>query len=398
MGLEIYPTLLLPCMAWEIYFTCQLSCAVQDLPQSLFPCATRVLWHSFASACDAKSTQITANFCLQSEIHSPHFPMCKTYTSHSSVCNFDIYPHHLFLIHSLMCATQDPPQTLASVGHSKSIPVASSHLQVKIRLNHLCCVQLEITPNYTHVWTEIHPSHSLSCVTCGLHQLFISMQGLRSVSTTHFVHHNPKLIPMTVQFSSRWYLCARKSPSAHHTVTQKFSQCFLRNSSNVRPIDDGPLSSFQGRSSSASSFHASLLPAIDGVMPLSLCLQVVSQAPQHSRSSVTQTIWDGCMAHQSICLVISLHSGMSRAAHPQRFSKVDAKHRHASLGFPFHFLYQAHWICKDDGTRWCTHHSKQNKTNDNNTQKAYTSRAGQPFMTGIQTSPEGITKLMGVPR
>ena len=33
-----------------------------------------------------------------------------------------------------------------------------------------------------------------------------------------------------------------------------------------RLIDDGPLSSFQGRSSSASSFHASLLQAIDGVM------------------------------------------------------------------------------------------------------------------------------------
>ena len=38
--------------------------------------------------------------------------------------------------------------------------------------------------------------------------------------------------------------------------------------SNVRLIDDGPLSSFQGRSSSASSFHASLLQAIDGVMSL----------------------------------------------------------------------------------------------------------------------------------
>ena len=86
------------------------------------------------------------------------------------------------------------------------------------------------------------------------------------------------------------------------------------------------------------------------------------QAPQHLRSSVTQTIWDGCMAHQSICLVVSLHSGMSRAAHPQRFSKVDAKHRHTSLGFPFHFLYQlTHWIGEDDGMRWCTHHSEQNK-------------------------------------
>ena len=44
--------------------------------------------------------------------------------------------------------------------------------------------------------------------------------------------------------------------------------------------DDGPLSSFQGRSSSASSFQASLLPAIDGVPSLALYPQVVSQAPQ----------------------------------------------------------------------------------------------------------------------
>ena len=49
----------------------------------------------------------------------------------------------------------------------------------------------------------------------------------------------------------------------------------------VRLTDDGPLSSFQGRSSSASSFHASFLQAIDGVMCLALSPQVVSQAPQH---------------------------------------------------------------------------------------------------------------------
>ena len=45
--------------------------------------------------------------------------------------------------------------------------------------------------------------------------------------------------------------------------------------------DDGPLSSFQGRSSSAFSFHASLLQAISGVMSLALCPQVVPQASQH---------------------------------------------------------------------------------------------------------------------
>ena len=36
--------------------------------------------------------------------------------------------------------------------------------------------------------------------------------------------------------------------------------------SNIRLIDNGLLSSFQGRSSSSSSFHASLLQVINGVM------------------------------------------------------------------------------------------------------------------------------------
>ena len=47
----------------------------------------------------------------------------------------------------------------------------------------------------------------------------------------------------------------------------------------------GPLSCIQERSSSTSSFHASLLQAIGGVMSLVLCLQIGSQAPQRFRSS-----------------------------------------------------------------------------------------------------------------
>ena len=75
----------------------------------------------------------------------------------------------------------------------------------------------------------------------------------------------------SAQFSSRAYLYAPESPYAPHPVPHKFPQRCLWNGSNVRPTDDGPLSSFQGRSSSASSFNASLLQAIDGVMSLALC-------------------------------------------------------------------------------------------------------------------------------
>ena len=58
---------------------------------------------------------------------------------------------------------------------------------------------------------------------------------------------------------------------------------------------DGPLV-LSGRSSSASSFHASLLQAISGVMSLALCPQVVSQASQHFRSFEKQTTCEGCFA------------------------------------------------------------------------------------------------------
>ena len=98
--------------------------------------------------------------------------------------------------------------------------------------------------------------------------------------------------------------------------------------SNVRLTEYGPLLSFQGRSSSASSLDASLLQAIDGVMSLALCPQLVSQASHHFRSSETQATCEVYFARQSICSVVSLHPGMSRAVHPQEFSKVYVDHWH----------------------------------------------------------------------
>ena len=77
-----------------------------------------------------------------------------------------------------------------------------------------------------------------------------------------------------------------------------------------------------------------LLQAIDGVMSLALCPQVVSQASQHFRSSEKQATCEGCLARQSICSVISLQSGMSRAVHPQEFSKVDVGHQHIPVWAP----------------------------------------------------------------
>ena len=49
----------------------------------------------------------------------------------------------------------------------------------------------------------------------------------------------------------------------------------LWNGSNVRLLDDGSLSSFQGKSSCVSPLNISLLQAIKGMMSLALCPQVV---------------------------------------------------------------------------------------------------------------------------
>ena len=100
----------------------------------------------------------------------------------------------------------------------------------------------------------------------------------------------------------------RKSPYVLHPISQKFPQHCLWNSFDVHLIDDVPLSSFRGKLSSASSFNASLLQAVNGVTSLALCLQVVSQASQHFRSSEKQATSDceGCIACQSIYSVISL--------------------------------------------------------------------------------------------
>ena len=112
----------------------------------------------------------------------------------------------------------------------------------------------------------------------------------------------------SVQLQNGMYVLRKVHIHALHPVSQKFPQRCLWNGSSVHLIDDGPLSSFQGRSSRASCFHASLLQAIDWVMSSALCPQVVSQASQHFRSSEKQATYEGCFARQSVCSVISLHS------------------------------------------------------------------------------------------
>ena len=73
------------------------------------------------------------------------------------------------------------------------------------------------------------------------------------------------------------------------------------------------------------------LQAVDGVVSVALCLQVVSEAPQHLRSSAeAQATFDGFFARQSICSAISLDSSMprARAVESQNSLKTMAEHCH----------------------------------------------------------------------
>ena len=136
--------------------------------------------------------------------------------------------------------------------------------------------------------------------------------------TWHFAAWKPW---RSAQFSLRWYLCSGESPYALHPVSRKFSNVVFE---IVGLIDDGLLRSFERRSSNVSHFYASFLEAIDGMMSLALY-------QQHFRSSQTQATWNCWAASLSIRSVISLHSGMSRAVHPQKFSKVDVDHWHGDM-------------------------------------------------------------------
>ena len=145
---------------------------------------------------------------------------------------------------------------------------------------------------------------------------------------------------MLIQFSSvEADICAFGKAHLRSTPSLRgFPNVAFEMVPNVRRSDDGPLSSFQGRLSSASSFNASLLQTISGVMFLALCPQVVSQASQHFRSSEKQATSEDCFALQSVCSVESLHSGMLGSTPT---GVLDCRCRpltHSSLTFPFHFL------------------------------------------------------------
>ena len=98
--------------------------------------------------------------------------------------------------------------------------------------------------------------------------------------------------------------------------------------------DDGPLSSFL-----TSSFHASLLQAIDDVISLALCLQVVSETSQHFRSSEKQATCEGCFACQPAYL-LGYFPSLQHVQGSTPTGIFEGGYQplvHSSLSFPSHF-------------------------------------------------------------
>ena len=95
-------------------------------------------------------------------------------------------------------------------------------------------------------------------------------------------------------FSSIWYVCARKNPYAFHPVSQTFPPTLPLKRFQCPSDCRWPSLVLSGNIVWHFLLHASLLQAIDGVMFLALCPKVVSQAPQHFRSSEKQATCVGC--------------------------------------------------------------------------------------------------------
>ena len=119
--------------------------------------------------------------------------------------------------------------------------------------------------------------------------------------------HCPNLISnrscvSSVQLSSRWYLCAWKSPYALHPVS-------LRSFPNVA-FEMVPmfvrLTMALSRPFKEDRLALPLSTPLSTPLSLALCLQVVSQASQHFRSSEKQGTCEGCFARQSTSVSIAV--------------------------------------------------------------------------------------------
>ena len=146
------------------------------------------------------------------------------------------------------------------------------------------------------------------------------------------------------QFSTRWYLCARKSPYALHSVSlrgfpsvafETVPMFVWLTMALSRPVKENGLA--HPLSTPPSSRRSMLWCTWFCARRLRLKFLNTSDISSETKATVMVAF-----ARQSICSVISLDSGMSIAVQPLEFSKVDVPNWHmpvwASSLTRVHFL------------------------------------------------------------
>ena len=115
--------------------------------------------------------------------------------------------------------------------------------------------------------------------------------------TWPFQTMNKQLCYCSVQLSLRWYLCTWEGPYVLHPVSAVSSVLLLKWFQYSSDWWWPSLVSFQGRSLSSSSFPASLLQVVDGVMSLALFPPASA-----SSSSTLKIFWDASRLWWLLCL------------------------------------------------------------------------------------------------
>ena len=158
----------------------------------------------------------------------------------------------------------------------------------------------------------------------------------------------------SVHFCSKWYLCARKSTYALHPICQKFPPMLPLKQFQSSSDWEWP-SLVLSRKIVERFFFPRLSPRGDrwcdvlGFVP----------AGSVSSSSTRPIFWQArrmwtSFSSQSVCWIIFLHSGISKAVHAatgafeggcQTLTYIAVWASHPA----FYFLQQAYCICKDNG-------------------------------------------------
>ena len=120
-----------------------------------------------------------------------------------------------------------------------------------------------------------------------------------------------------------YYLCARKIPHALRPSLRRFPNVAFK----TVPMFLWP-SLVLSKKIVERFLFSRLSPPGDRWCGIPLVLRAQKVSSSSTLPSETQTTCVRFFARQSVCSVVPLHSGMSRAVHPQGFPKVDVDQRH----------------------------------------------------------------------